>query len=188
MRACKHILQLVITEDMFGEVEVIPPLVIILDKAECSGDIVPTESPPPTQVTPPPTPGPDKPKPCTGLYDIIRTTLVEPFTCKFLHNSCEDGIICQLSILDTTYVVVLSVSKQQTDLILEVKDTDNEIIGRGSSSAISITLPKPQGSNLTMSQKYDSQTATVGLQVDTQCCTHLHYDILLGTIYCTENK
>ena len=157
MRACKHTLQVVITEDMFGEVEVIPPLVIILDKAECSGDIVPTESPPPTQVTPPPTqvtppltPGPDKP--CTGL----QFALFEPNINCFPIANCS-GLSCSFvphDALQTADVVLLvdkcvdpvvatvSITTQSKDILSYYNLTESEEINLGGGQSLSVEMSR----------------------------------------------
>ena len=152
------------TDVIFKEVEVIPPHIIILDRTHCNHRNFPTAIPA-TQATTPSAPGPDKSKTCAGFYDVIKKTRTQPFTCVSFHSKCEDGIKCQLKILDTSYTIIISVSKQQTALSLLVRDTGDVLLGKGSSGIVDIILPKPQWSNLTMVQKYNPRTGTVGLQV-----------------------
>ena len=151
-----------------GPVEIIPRHVIILDKSRCGNNSQPLPSaPPPTQTTPitPTNPGPTATKTCLAFYDLVRSHLREPFACSF-QNSCNVGIRCQLEILDTTYNVTISLSKpQQTQLSLEVRDSGGRLLGKGSSENVRVTLPKPENSNLTLTQSYNSKAATVGLQV-----------------------
>ena len=158
-------MQATLEDPIFGPVEIIPRHVIILDRTNCDHSDFNTIAPP-TSATPPPNPDPDSSATCMALYELIVTLLAEPFTCK-LQSSCDRGLECRLAILDTGYNVTLSLTG--TSLSLAVRDMRGAVLGQGASDVVNVSLPKPQDSNLTLTQSYDAETETLSLKVSLLC-------------------
>ena len=89
---------------------------------------------------------------------------MEPFACRLL-ASCDEGIQCTLEILDTRYDVVLSVSRDSKSVSMEVQFEGQQLLTRESGGAINVTLPRPMFSNLSLTQNFDPQSASVTMQV-----------------------
>ena len=108
-----------------------------------------------------------------ALYGLISRHFVEPFSCT-LQESCDDGVQCQLEILDTRYDIALSLSEDSRSFSMEVRDTEGNLLQvtamSGSSDSgdvfmINITLPRPMNSNLSLEQNFNSETKTITMSV-----------------------
>ena len=153
-------------DTLFGEIEIIPPHLIILDRTKCNHRNFTPQMPP---VSTPPTPDPRQTssKTCSAFYDhLVSTYYTGHFICNAL-SCCNDGVQCFLNILDVSYEVMITVGYMQTGLVLQVRDLEESgtLLGKGSSNFVSISLPKPVNSNLTMMQMYNSTTKVIGFSV-----------------------
>ncbi len=92
---------------------------------------------------------------------------MEPFVCR-ARTPCESGFRCQLEILDTTYDVVISLSSDSVSLELQVVDSQGRNVtdrSADSKGVTNVTLPRPQNSNLSLTQNFDGERDTISLQV-----------------------
>lgn len=159
-------LQATLDEPLFGRVEIIPRHLLILDRTSCNHRNFVT-LPPPPPVMPPPGPGSSVSDTCKALYNIIRSHFREPFGCR-LQTSCDSGIQCELEILDTRYDIQLSFSdgSNPPSLSMMVKDANGAVLlAQESGGVINTTLPRPISSNLSLTQDFNPNKATVSLQV-----------------------
>ena len=136
---------------------------IILDTTQCNNRDFATVAPPPPPTVPVP-PSPTASETCKTFYDLVTSHFTEPLICT-IQESCDDGVRCRLDILNTNYFITISVSEPRTGLSMVVTDFRGQVVGGGSSDVVNVSLPVPEGSNLTLNQKYDPGAETVGMQV-----------------------
>lgn len=89
---------------------------------------------------------------------------MEPFACRSL-SSCDSGIQCELEILNLSYDVVLSISRDSKSVSVDVQLEGVQLQTRESGSVTNVTLPRPMNSNLSLTQDFDPQRTTVSMQV-----------------------
>ena len=153
-------------DPLFGEVEIVPMTTIILDRTDCSHQNF-TTVPPPHPVMPPTPPTSDQSETCAGFYKAIRDTTKEPFTCQY-YESCDVGVKCLLKILNSSYIIIIAVADNRTSLKLSVSNGEGKmLLGKGSSDDVTVALSNPARANLTLSQTYNTESESVGMQVST---------------------
>lgn len=147
----------------------VPAHTIILDRTSCNRSNFTTIAPPPP-ATPPPNPGPASSSTCKAFYDVIRSLLAEPFLCNNFLRSCDEGILCRLSVLGVRYDITLSVTRMPPGpgMLLEVMDSQGQVLGGGAGGVVEVPLPTPENSVLTLMQTYNSKTSSVGMQVSSR--------------------
>ena len=154
--------------------EVIPRHKIILDKTNCSSirnTTIPTIAPP-TAPPPPIPPSVDAPETCHAFFRIVQSNQLEPFICALL-DQCESGISCRLDILDTNYVVNISLTSSNDFAFVVVGGPGERVISTTSGQNVTVFLPKPQGGRMEFQQNtvigaaiaVDQQPTTVSFQV-----------------------
>lgn len=148
--------------------EVIPRHKIILDKTNCSSvrnTTIPTVAPP--TAPPPPIPPPvDAPETCHAFFRIVQSNQSEPFICSLL-DQCESGISCRLDILDTNYIVNISLIPSNDFAFFVGGGPSNRVISTTSGQNVTVDLPKPQGGRMEFRQNRVTGAATAADQLPT---------------------
>lgn len=159
------VLQLNLTEWIFGRIEVVPSSMIVLDKSNCTSPIIVPIFPTPSPPIPPPA---NMPQSCHDFFEIISNAASKPFICAPM-DKCERGITCQLDILDTYYLVNISLTISN-DVIFTVGDGPaDRLISNTTKQSTSVSLPKPEeGSIIFELSILGGKQPTAGIKVHSQ--------------------
>lgn len=152
-----------VTDPIFGRVQIFPLHTIILDRTHCSRPEFVTIAPPPAP-TPLPIPSINSSPTCLGFYAAIRQNFVEPFICSFLEDSCDNGISCSLHITNAQYELSVRYIAALGSFVFQVLDDSGSSLVMGSDAFLSVDLPYPPESSVSFLQR-DVVMGVRGFQV-----------------------
>ena len=144
--------QAVVTDPLFGRVQIFPRHTIILDRTHCSRPDFVTLPPPPAP-TPLPMPSVNSSPTCLGFYDAIRRNFSEPLICRFLEDSCDLGVNCSLLITNAEYVLSVRYVTALGKFAFLVSDDSGRSLGTGVGVGVSVDLPYPPNSTVSFIQR-----------------------------------